>query len=93
MKLRRVTVDKVIEEVPKKQMSKSLNSKLLSAGRKAIMLSKFKPQQNIKPQDNVQPSSKEENNDPPNIEEPIAIKLELKDTNTSDDDPLNRKIS
>ena len=49
MKLRRVTVDKVIEEVPMKQMSKSLNSKLLSAGRKAKLLSKFKPQQNVKP--------------------------------------------
>jgi hypothetical protein len=45
MKLRRITVDKVILDVPKKETSKSLNSKLLSAGRKVKLLSRLKPQQ------------------------------------------------
>ncbi len=44
MKLRRITVDRIILDVPKKETSKSLNAKLLSAGRKVKLLSRLKPQ-------------------------------------------------
>lgn len=44
MKLRRITVDRVILDVPKKDTSKSLSSKLQSAGRKVNLLSRLNPQ-------------------------------------------------
>lgn len=94
MKLRRVTVDRVIEEViPRKSMSKSLNTKLLKAGNKARLLSKLKPQ-HLKPEkDNVRAKSTESNNQPPPDDGPVAVKLATNESNQAEEDPLNKKIN
>ena len=86
MKLRRITADRIILDVPKKETSKSLNAKLLSAGRKVKLLSRLKPQQ--KNEDNKHLNELGQ----PAIEEPVAVKL-ISDTSNNDDDPLNRKIN
>ena len=44
--MKKITIEKMYEEVPKKQLSKSLNFKLVNASKKAMLLSRLKPLQN-----------------------------------------------